>query len=196
MLRCKAATGNNAVHMDMVTHFLVPGMKYLDDPGCCAEPLFVSGEFQKCLGAAPVQERIKELLVAGKQGVELMWECKDHMEVGGVNDFCPSFIHPDLFVYRLTVGAVTVPAGIVVELQMPAVRALGNVDPQFSGLTGKDGPGGFLLYGGGAVSLVQEILIGVFPDASDLQVIHPASLPSSQRGFWQPKGSLPKGGHK
>lgn len=196
MVRCKAATGNNTVHMDMVTHFLVPGMQYLDDPGCCAEPLFVRGEFQKCLGTAPVQERIKELLVAGKQRVEFMRECKDHMEVRRVNDFRPSFIHPDLLVYCLTVGAVTVPAGIVVELQVPAVRALGNVDPQFSGLTGKDGPGGFLLYGRWTVSLVQEILIGVLPDASDLQVIHPASLPSSQRGLGKRKESLPKGGHK
>lgn len=143
-----------------------------------------------------MEECIEKLLVTVEQGIELMWKCKDHMEIGRVNDFCPAFIHPDLLVYRLTVRAVTVPAGTVVEFKVPAVRALGNVDPQFSGLAGQDGPGSFLLYKRGAGSLVQEILIGVFPDTSDLQVTHPASLPSFQKDWERPKGSLPKGGHR
>ena len=77
-------------------------------------------------------------------------KCKDHMEIGRVNDFCPAFIHPDLLIYRLTVRAVTVPTGIVVEFKVPAVRTLGDVDPQCPGLAGKDGPGSFLLYKRGA----------------------------------------------
>lgn len=84
-----------------------------------------------------MQECIEKLLVTVEQGIEFMWKCKDHMEIGRVNDFCPAFIHPDLLIYRLTVRAVTVPTGIVVEFKVPAVRALGNVDPQFPGLAGK-----------------------------------------------------------
>ena len=38
---CKSATGNDAVHMHMVTQFLVPSVKHLDDTGCCSEPLLV-----------------------------------------------------------------------------------------------------------------------------------------------------------
>lgn len=143
-----------------------------------------------------MQECIEKLLVTAEQGIELMRKGKDHMEIGRVNDFCPAFIHPDLLVYRLTVRAVTVPAGTVVEFKVPAVRTLGNVDPQFPGLAGKDGHGSFLLYKRGTGSLAQEILIGVFPDTSDLQVTHPASLPSFQTDLVQLKGSLPKGGHK
>lgn len=82
------------------------------------------------------------------------------------------------------------------EFKVPAVRALGNVDPQFPGLAGQDGPGSFLLYKRGAGSLVQEILIGVFPDTSDLQVTHPASRPSFQKDWERPKGSLQKDGHR
>ena len=108
-----------------------------------------------------MQECIEKLLVTVEQGIKFMWKCKDHMEVGGVDDFRPALIHPDLLVYRLTVGAVTVPVGIVVEFKVSAVRTLGNVDPQCSGLAGKDGPGSFLLYKRGTGSLVQEILIGV-----------------------------------
>ena len=44
-VRCEAAAGNDAMHMDMVIHFLVPGMEDLDDPGCCAEILFIIGKF-------------------------------------------------------------------------------------------------------------------------------------------------------
>ena len=113
-----------------------------------------------------------------------------------VNDFRPALIHPDLPVYCLTVGAVTVPEGIVVEFKVSAVRALGNVDPQFPGFAGKDGPGSFLLYKRGTGSLVQEILIGVFPDTSDLQVTHPASLPSFQTDLGWKKTPGKKGGSK
>ena len=38
---CKAAAGNDAVHMDMVIKFLVPGMQNLNDTGCCSEILFI-----------------------------------------------------------------------------------------------------------------------------------------------------------
>lgn len=47
-----------------------------------------------------------------------------HMEIRGINDLCPTFVHPDLFVDGLAVWAVTVVAGIVMELQMTAIRAL------------------------------------------------------------------------
>lgn len=131
MARGEPAAGNNTVHMHMIMKLLVPGMEYLDDPGCCAEVLFVSGEFQKCFGAASVEKPIEKLLVAVKQGVQFMRKGKHHMEVRGVNDFRPAFIHPDLFLHGLAAGAVAVAAGIIVELGMPAVRALGNIDPKF-----------------------------------------------------------------
>ena len=143
-----------------------------------------------------MQECIEKLLVTVEQGIKFMWKCKDHMEVGGVDDFRPALIHPDLLVYRLTVGAVTVPVGIVVEFKVSAVRTLGNVDPQCPGLAGKDGPGSFLLYKRGTGSLVQEILIGVFRDTSDLRVIYPASLPSFQRGLGKKKKPQKKGGRR
>ena len=36
-----AASGNNAVHMNMVIQLLVPGMKHLNDAECCPEPLLI-----------------------------------------------------------------------------------------------------------------------------------------------------------
>ena len=45
LIGCKATARYNAMHVNMIIQFLVPGMKDLDDPGCCAEPLFISREF-------------------------------------------------------------------------------------------------------------------------------------------------------
>ena len=45
MVGGKPTTGNNAVHMNMVIDFLVPGVEHLDDPGCCSEMLFICGKF-------------------------------------------------------------------------------------------------------------------------------------------------------
>ena len=38
----KSAAGDNTVHMDMVTQFLVPGVEDLYDPGLCAKIFSVS----------------------------------------------------------------------------------------------------------------------------------------------------------
>lgn len=64
-----------------------------------------------------------------------MGQCERHMEVRGVNDFRPAFVHSDFFLDGLAARAVTVAAGIVVELHMPAVRAAENIHTEFSGLT-------------------------------------------------------------
>lgn len=109
-----------------------------------------------------------------------MWKSKDCMKVRGVNNLCPAFVHPDLFVDSLTVRAVTVAAGIIMELQMSAVRALGNIGTQFSRLTVEDGRGSFQL----DIRLVNArkriLRIRVLPDALDLWAIHGSSLPAGQ----------------
>lgn len=70
---------------------------------------------------------------------------ENHMEVGSIDDFCPAFVHPDFLIHSLAVGAAAVAAGIIVEFRMPAVRALGNIDSEFSGFTVQDRLGSFAL---------------------------------------------------
>lgn len=45
MISGNLSSGNNAVHMNMVIDFLVPGVEHLDDPGCCSEMLFICRKF-------------------------------------------------------------------------------------------------------------------------------------------------------
>ena len=69
-----------------------------------------------------MEEPIEQLLVAQEQRIQFMRKSEYHMEVGGIYDFRPAFVHPDLLIHGLTVGAVTVAAGIVVDLGMAAIR--------------------------------------------------------------------------
>lgn len=62
-----------------------------------------------------------------------MGQCKNHMKVGGVDDFGPAFIHPDFFLYGLTVGAVSVTAGIVVDFHVSTVGTLTEVTAKLTG---------------------------------------------------------------
>lgn len=74
-----------------------------------------------------------------------MWKGEYHMEVRRVNDFSFPFIHPDLFQHCLTVGAVPVTAGIIVDVGMSAAGTLGDVISQLSRFTVQDCAGSFFL---------------------------------------------------
>ena len=92
-----------------------------------------------------MEKPVEKLLVAQEQWVQFMRKGENHMEVGSIDDFCPAFVHPDFLIHSLAVGAAAVAAGIIVEFRMPAVRALGNIDSEFSGFTVQDRLGSFAL---------------------------------------------------
>ncbi len=57
-VRCQAAAGNNAVHMDMIVHLLVPGMEDLDDAGDSPEIFYICRKLQKGLCAAFMKKAV------------------------------------------------------------------------------------------------------------------------------------------
>ena len=122
----EAAAGNDAVHMYMVAQLLVPGVEYLYDTWNSPEMLFVSGKFQKCYRAAPVEKAVEQPLVRIKERVEFMWEREDQMEIGGINHFGPAFIDPEFFLDSLAAGAAAVAAGAVVDFDMAALCTLAD----------------------------------------------------------------------
>ena len=146
VVRGKPSAGDDAVHVDMVVQLLIPGVEYLDDPGLCAKIFLVCTQFQKGFGTALMEQSVKELLITVDQGIEFMGESKHHVEVRGINDFRPAFIHPDFFQYSLTDGAVPVPAGILVEFHVSAFAALTDIESKPAGLTCQDGAGSFFLF--------------------------------------------------
>lgn len=70
-----------------------------------------------------------------------MWKCKDHMEIRGINHLSPAFIHPYFGGEGLAVRAAAVAAGVVIELDMSAVRALAGITAEPAGLAVHDGMG-------------------------------------------------------
>ncbi len=138
-VRGKAAAGEDAVHVDMVEHLLVPGMEHLDDAGPGAQVSLVGAELEERLRAAFVEEPVKVLLVGEDEGVQLMGEGKDHMEVRRVNDLGPTPVHPELLLDGLAVGAAAVAAGIIMDLHVAAVWAEAPVAAQLPGLAAHDG---------------------------------------------------------
>ena len=174
------AAGDDAVDVGMEVELLPPGMEDLDDArGGTQEPP-VSGELQQGLCGAPVEEGVEECLVCIDQGVKLCGDGEDHMEIGGINDLRLAGVDPELFQKGLAAGAVTVAAGIVVEVHVAAVRADGDVAAQLSGLAVHDGGGGLFLH----VGRTERSGIpfpGIVKDLLDLKPAHAASLPSGQR---------------
>lgn len=92
-----------------------------------------------------MQKTVEDLLIAIDQRVQFMWKGEYHMEVRGVDDFSFPFVYPDFFQNSLTVGAVPVSAGIVMDFHMSTIGALTDVVPELSGLTIKDGMRSFFL---------------------------------------------------
>lgn len=112
------------------------------------------------------------------------------MEVRGVHHFRPALIHPDLFQDCLAVGAVTVAAGVLVELHMSAFGAFADVNAKPAGFTGEDGTGSFLVFIGLKMTGVTVILVRILPDLLDLKVTQGNHLRSGQKGishFWPGK---------
>jgi len=80
-----------------------------------------------------MEQAVKKLLVAVNEGIQFMWQGKDHMEIGGINNLRPAFIHPDFLPYCLAVRAIAVTAGIIMEFYVPAIAAPADITAKFSG---------------------------------------------------------------
>ena len=130
-VRGKATPGDDAVDMGMEVQLLPPGMEDLDDAWGGAQELPVRGELQEGLCGASVEEGVQKGLVGVDQSVQLYRDGEDHMEIRGIDDLGLAGINPQLLQKGLAVGAAAVAAGIIVELQMPAVRTDRNIAPQF-----------------------------------------------------------------
>ena len=120
----QAAAGNNAVHVDMVTKLLIPGVKDLYNGRRSIEPFGIRRKLEQGLGAAAMQKIVQKLLICVKERIQLMRDRKDHMKIWRIDDFGTAFVHPDFLVQCLTTRAIAVAAGTIVDLSMAAVCAV------------------------------------------------------------------------
>ena len=71
-----------------------------------------------------MEKAVQKLLIAVNERIQLVGKRKHNMEVRGINDLGPSFIHPDFLQDCLAVWAVAVSAGVVMHFHMSAVGTL------------------------------------------------------------------------
>lgn len=109
-----------------------------------------------------------------------MGECKNHMKVGSINHLCPASVYPQLLLHCLTVGTVSVSAGIVMNPDMLTVGALREIDTKFTGFAVPNGRRSLFLY----IRLVMQgrkISVGVVPYFCDFTVFQSGHLRSCQK---------------
>ena len=82
-----------------------------------------------------MEQAVKKLLVTVKERVQFVRKGEHHMEIGRVDNLRPASVHPDLLLDGLAFGTVTVPARIIVEIYVSAVRTLAYITAELSGLT-------------------------------------------------------------
>ena len=128
------------MHVHVITHLLVPGVKDLNDTGESAEVPGISGQLKEYPGTAPVEHAVKKLLVGIQKTVQLVRKSEHDMKIRRVYDFGTAGIDPALLFDRLTVGTVAVTAGVVVKFPVTAVRTDAQVHTKAAGAAGKDSP--------------------------------------------------------
>lgn len=116
----QARTGNDAVHVGMIVQLLSPGVEHLNDARGGTEVFRICRQFQECLGCTAVQQGVHQLLVGQEERVQFVRNRKNHMEIGRIDHFTAACIDPDFLEDRLTVWAVAVAAGIVVDPDISA----------------------------------------------------------------------------
>lgn len=113
-----------------------------------------------------MEQRIQEFLIGQKQGIQIMGHGEDDVEVLGVENLAATLIDPEILQDCLAVGAVTVAAGRVVDLNMAAFLADTGIDAKAASLALPDGIRRAKLLSGDIVFL-QKIAKGLYKDLSD-----------------------------
>ena len=107
----KDTCGHDAVKVEVIEELLIPGMQDRDEAELTLQaPLGVSGEGLEGVADGGEQEIEQGALVAEDQGVQLMGESEDHVEVAGGDEFVFAVFKPLLLGQSLTLWAVTVSA--------------------------------------------------------------------------------------
>lgn len=169
---CKSGTGNNTVHMDMVIQFLIPCMQNLNYARLCTEILLIGRQLQNRPRTASVKQAINSFLVTVHEIIEIVRQRENDVEIRCVDNFSSTFVNPDFPVYSLTIRAVAVSAGIIVNDSITAFTALRDVVTESSGLAVEYGGGGFLLFRRHWASGCLISWIGTFPYLLNFGMAH------------------------
>lgn len=169
--------GDDCVDVRMVVERLPPCVQDLNDARNGTEILFVGSQFQDRFGSALVQETVKQRLVGIEERIQLGRNSKNDVVIGTLNDLSRTIVHPDFFWNGLTAWTVTVPARVVMDPLVAAVRALGRIKAIKAGLAVHDSKSSRPLLRRELMALLQR-RIACSKDLLDISHDLPAGYPA------------------
>jgi hypothetical protein len=110
--------------MGMMFHFLIPTVEHAEEADFGAQMAGITRDFEQGLGAGAEQEIVDDLLVLQGQRSEPVRKGEDDMEVASRQEFLATRLQPLVAGGGLTLGAVSIPAGIVGDGAIPAAGTL------------------------------------------------------------------------
>ena len=125
--RRERPAGDHAVEVDVGSELLVPGVKQSDETDLASESIVrIFPEGLQRLAGGTEKKVIDGFLIVHHlgDGVQLVWEGENHVEIGHGQQLGPASLHPAGAGHGLALGAVAVAAGVVVDALESAPIAL------------------------------------------------------------------------
>ena len=156
------ATRKHGMDMRVEIQTLTLCVQYGNNPGSCAEMLFVTAEGKQGVRGTPEHQPVQQLLIFINQAVKLIRNCENGMIVSNsLYEFGIAFHDPFLLNRSLTAGTVPVITGGCVDFYMSALFTVTDIISKTAGFAVGDTVGRFPLLRSKAMAvqvLRQELL--------------------------------------
>lgn len=127
------------MNMGMKRKILAPGMQDADKPDLSAEPFRIRGNLQHGGRAGAEEQAVKKGWVVEAEPIQFMGQSKDNVEVWNVEKVPLAGIDPTLTCLRLALRAMPIPAGVIGDGLVIALRAPVDVSTERRGAAAANG---------------------------------------------------------
>jgi hypothetical protein len=125
--------------MGVDAELLIPRMQHAEETDLCAEQSRIARHFEESFSTGAEQEIVEDPLVLQDQWCQATGECEDNMKVTRGQELLLTGSDPAFPSPGLTLWAMPIPAGVVVDGAMAAASALIDMTAQCGGTTARNG---------------------------------------------------------
>ena len=127
------------MNMRMKREILSPGVQDAGEPNLSAEPFRIRGNLQHGGGTGAEQQAIEKSWVVQAEPIQFVRHSKDNVEVWNFEKIFFAGVYPALTRLRLALGAMPIPAGIIGNGLVIALRAAVDVPAERRGAAAANG---------------------------------------------------------
>jgi hypothetical protein len=166
-IRGEPAPGDDTVQMGMYMEFASPGVQDGGDAELSSQPAWIAAQLEQSTGCGLEQRVEEEPRLSLSQTAKLSRQGEGDVEVVGIKQAIESLVEPALGSQSLTLGAMSVAAGVIGRALELTAGADVEVTPSLCGATASKIAEDALLPGGQRVAL-GELVGGRASDGTDL----------------------------